>query len=157
VKSETQILKTDRDKLGDNISEVDVKIRKANQRVKQTRVDIKAKEKELKAFKLLISKKRAETAAEEEPDASADEGQPIVETVFEILDRSSCGAVNKRDFIKGLEKETVSSFFKLPGKIRQEDGSREQMESVFQELAQGGEKFDMTALVTYVGRDSTPA
>ena len=72
----------------------------------------------------------------------------MLETVFKILDRSSSGIVNKRDFIKGLEDETVSSFFGLPNQIRQENGSRDRMESVFQTLATDGE-FDLAALVAY--------
>jgi len=149
VKEKIRASKTERDKLIDAIPRAEVKIGKAKDRVKKVRADSKTAEKKLNEFKMLISKERAETA-EDQPDVESEEGQSVVETVFGILDRSSCGTVNKRDFIKGLENATASSFLKLPTRIRQEDGSRVQMETVFQKICQGGDEFDLATFEQYM-------
>lgn len=154
VQLQIQTSKTKIDKLVSDTAKVDVQIVKAKESTKQIRADVKKHEKQEAAFKLLISKECAETPAEDEPDAKSEEGPSAAEKVFEILDRTSSGTVNKRDFIKGLANDLVSSFFALPPKIRQEDGSRDDMERVFQKLAQGGEEFDLAALIAHGSADS---
>jgi len=55
--------------------------------------------------------------------------------IFGICDVSGDGSINKRELIKTLRKDKeVARFFGLPAKIRQEDGSREKMETLFQTL-----------------------
>ena len=123
-----------------------------NYQVKATRAEIKKTEKDLMALRLLASRDCAEATVQDKPDGLADEGKAV--QLFEILDRASCGTVNKRDFIFGLANDEVSSFFKLPCKIHQEDGSRDLMEKVFQEIAGNETEFDLSALISYVDRQA---
>ncbi|OLP95822.1 hypothetical protein AK812_SmicGene22016 [Symbiodinium microadriaticum] len=48
---------------------------------------------------------------------------------------ASSPAVNKRELVKGLRRDAkMAEFFGLPSEIRQEDGSRDQMEALFQAM-----------------------
>jgi len=68
------------------------------------------------------------------PDLDLDQ-QAMLGKIFGICDVSGDGSINKRELIKTLRKDKeVARFFGLPAKIRQEDGSREMMETLFQTL-----------------------
>ena len=146
VQAQMKTSKTASEQLIFDLAMLDGQITKAKEAVKQIRAGLKKAEKEEASFKVLIAKAFADN--EDDSQDTKPQEATMLETVFKILDRSSAGIVNKRDFIKGLENETVSSFFGLPNQIRQENGSRDRMESVFQTLATDGE-FDLAALVAY--------
>merc|ERR1712110_943642 len=53
--------------------------------------------------------------------------------IFDLCDKNSDGNINKRELILACRKSgDVADFFKLPRLIRQEDGSRTDMEALFQ-------------------------
>jgi len=55
--------------------------------------------------------------------------------VFDSCDVQKNGMVNKRELIKAIRSdEKMADFFGLPKEIRQEDGSRDQMEALFQAM-----------------------
>lgn len=61
--------------------------------------------------------------------------------IFRRLDRNGDGLVNRRDLVKTLRQAPeVASFFLLPEVIRQEDGSRDLMEGVFQKVDRDNSK-----------------
>lgn len=71
-----------------------------------------------------------------DPDKEAQLGK-----IFGIVDVLGDGFINKRELIKALRKHNeVSKFFGLPSVIRQEDGSRDMMEAMFQTLDEDGDR-----------------
>merc|ERR1711871_894498 len=53
--------------------------------------------------------------------------------IFDMCDVNKTGSIDKRELIKALRKhQEVADFFHLPSIIRQEDGSRDEMEAFFQ-------------------------
>lgn len=73
------------------------------------------------------------------PSRLEEEYSPVTEAVlhsiFEKCDTNSDGHINKRELVLGIRRDaTVAAFFGLPEVIRQEDGSRDQMEQIFQSL-----------------------
>lgn len=59
----------------------------------------------------------------------------ILLEIFSECDRSGDGSVSKIELIKALRRtHGVSEFFGLPQYIRQEDGSRDMMEELFQDM-----------------------
>lgn len=55
--------------------------------------------------------------------------------IFERCDANKDGSLNKRELIKILRvDQEVAEFFELPQQIKQEDGSRDMMERIFQEM-----------------------
>ncbi|CAE7905274.1 unnamed protein product [Symbiodinium microadriaticum] len=55
--------------------------------------------------------------------------------IFDSADVQGNGMVNKRELVKGLRRDAkMAEFFGLPSEIRQEDGSRDQMEALFQAM-----------------------
>lgn len=69
------------------------------------------------------------------PIAAAPSEDAIVRLrqIFEQCDTSRDDSINKRELIKVCRSDSnIADFFGLPSNIRQEDGSREQMERLFQ-------------------------
>jgi len=61
--------------------------------------------------------------------------------VFDRCDQNKDGSINKRELIKILRvDQEVADFFQLPRNIRQEDGSRDSMEKLFQEMDKSGSR-----------------
>jgi len=55
--------------------------------------------------------------------------------IFNQLDRNGDGSVNKRELIKACaNSKDIADLFCLPQRIRQEDGSREEFERIFQDI-----------------------
>ncbi|CAE7302867.1 unnamed protein product [Symbiodinium natans] len=55
--------------------------------------------------------------------------------IFDSTDAQRNGMVNKRELIKAIRRDSrMAEFFGLPTEIRQEDGSRDQMEALFQAM-----------------------
>ena len=55
--------------------------------------------------------------------------------VFDRVDKDSDGAINRRELIIALRKhQDICDLLNLPGRIRQEDGSRDRVEAFFQTL-----------------------
>merc|ERR1712048_884703 len=76
-----------------------------------------------------------------------------VRDIISTIDTNHDGRVNKRELIKALrESRDIAEFFGLPRTIRQEDGSRDALERVFQAIDANGDR-DITAeeLLTYHG------
>jgi len=89
-----------------------------------------------------LSRSRALALKEQDAGKEEDKSLPLEPTVyaklmdiFDQCDRSGDGTINKRELIKCCRKnEDVAKFFGLPKKIRQEDGSRDRMEALFQQI-----------------------
>lgn len=61
--------------------------------------------------------------------------------MFDRCDQNKDGTINKRELIKILRiDQEVADFFQLPRNIRQEDGSRDSMEKLFQEMDKDGNR-----------------
>eukprot|EP00440_Ansanella_granifera_P036365 gb/GFBE01039458.1/.p1 GENE.gb/GFBE01039458.1/~~gb/GFBE01039458.1/.p1 ORF type:complete len:390 (+),score=95.11 gb/GFBE01039458.1/:1-1170(+) len=61
--------------------------------------------------------------------------------VFDKCDSDKDGKVNKREFIKACREDAnIACFFELPGQIRQEDGSRNKFEELFQGIDVDGDR-----------------
>jgi len=61
--------------------------------------------------------------------------QEALRTIFDTCDTNGDGQVNKRELILACRAHKgIANFFKLPQQIRQEDGSRDIMERVFQSM-----------------------
>jgi len=61
--------------------------------------------------------------------------------IFQLCDKDGGGAVSKIELIKIVRsQESIASFFGLPSQIRQEDGSRDKMERLFQHLDKDGDR-----------------
>lgn len=91
----------------------------------------------------------ADMFEEKEEDSNGEKPENI-KLIFDTMDRSGSGKVNKRDFIKALEQD-VALFFGLPSKILQEDGSRCKMEAVFQKISMDGCEFDISEFEAFYG------
>lgn len=58
-----------------------------------------------------------------------------LQEIFQKVDIDGDGSLNKRELIKVLRQNPeVAEFFGLPTHIRQEDGSRDRLESWFQKI-----------------------
>lgn len=67
------------------------------------------------------------------PPPLPDEAEARLREVFVSCDAGGDGKVNKRELILACRKsESIATFFGLPVHIRQEDGSRDAMEALFQ-------------------------
>eukprot|EP00929_Paragymnodinium_shiwhaense_P044212 TRINITY_DN22693_c1_g1_i1.p1 TRINITY_DN22693_c1_g1~~TRINITY_DN22693_c1_g1_i1.p1 ORF type:complete len:1778 (-),score=425.59 TRINITY_DN22693_c1_g1_i1:59-5392(-) len=66
----------------------------------------------------------------------------VLRDVFRSCDISGDGRVNKREFVRALRRQsgTAAAFFKLPGNIRQADGSHEKFEALFQRIDGDGDR-----------------
>lgn len=61
--------------------------------------------------------------------------------IFERCDQDGDGKLNKRELIKALRVDKdIAIFFELPQHIRQEDGSRDEMERIFQAIDTNGDR-----------------
>jgi len=61
--------------------------------------------------------------------------------IFDRCDANGDGQVNKRELVKECRKSwEVADFFRLPQAIRQEDGSRDLMEQLFQKMDTDGDR-----------------
>merc|ERR1719399_1504760 len=71
-----------------------------------------------------------------ERDAPLDaEREAMLRRIFDQCDTSGDKKINKRELIKACrEHKSIAEFFELPQVIRQEDGSRDEMEKFFQSL-----------------------
>ena len=59
----------------------------------------------------------------------------IIDHLFEQLDKDKNGTLSRIEVIKSLRSnEEVQALLRLPGRIRQEDGTRDAFESVFQAI-----------------------
>jgi len=59
----------------------------------------------------------------------------LMRSVFDQIDRDHSGELNVRELIIAIRKHpNIADYFHLPTKIRQEDGSRESFEQVFQRI-----------------------
>jgi Ca2+-binding EF-hand superfamily protein len=64
-----------------------------------------------------------------------------LEQIFAKCDRNNRKMVSKIDLIKTLrEAPDVAAFFRLPAVIRQEDGSRDLFEAIFQKIDKSGDR-----------------
>jgi len=60
-------------------------------------------------------------------------------TVFDLVDSKKVGKINRRDLIKAVrESKELTELFGLPASLRQEDGTREALENVFQGMDTNG-------------------
>lgn len=71
------------------------------------------------------------------------------EEIFLMLDTSMTGAITKLAFIKSLAQPDVATYFGLPPVIRQEDGTRNQMEAVFQQISAGQKQFSRQSFMDW--------
>jgi len=81
----------------------------------------------------------------EPPAKRARDGQKItldkLRDIFDRCDLNKDGLVNKREFIKSCRQdEEIAKFFEVPTDIRQEGGSRDRLEEVFQAIDQDGDR-----------------
>lgn len=147
IKPQLEQMKVDRDMVGNDIAAADAESAKAKDDLKEVRAKIKAQEKEEASLRDLIAKLGANNVTEEplsesKPEVARDEDMQLRE-VFNLMDRGGEGAVIKRDFIKSLMHEKVATFLQLPGKIRQEDGTRDLMEAKCQKIAKGADEIGL--------------
>ena len=82
----------------------------------------------------------ASASASATATASASQSTPTLtedylRELFNKIDKDGSGEINKRELIIALRKDdAVSSALKLPARIRQEDGTRDTFEQVFQSI-----------------------
>eukprot|EP00931_Biecheleriopsis_adriatica_P108781 TRINITY_DN8306_c0_g1_i7.p1 TRINITY_DN8306_c0_g1~~TRINITY_DN8306_c0_g1_i7.p1 ORF type:complete len:2146 (-),score=473.90 TRINITY_DN8306_c0_g1_i7:103-6483(-) len=82
------------------------------------------------------------TITEEKPHGAEELAKRIDTTdkerlreIFDSCDTQGNGMINKRELIKAVRRDpSTAEFFGLPHEIRQEDGSRDKMESLFQAI-----------------------
>jgi len=79
-------------------------------------------------------------------DASGGKAKPqddaFLRSIFDRCDLNGDGQVSKIELIKLLRTDhEVADFFGLPYHIRQEDGTRDQMEAWFQQIDKDGDRF----------------
>jgi len=79
-------------------------------------------------------------------DASGAKAEPqddaFLRSIFERCDLNGDGHISKIELIKLLKRDReVADFFGLPYHIRQEDGTRDQMEAWFQRIDKDGDRF----------------
>jgi Ca2+-binding EF-hand superfamily protein len=68
-------------------------------------------------------------------------GLDQLRAIFAECDADGDGVVTKIEFIKACRRnKNISAFFELPPNIRQEDGSRTQMEKLFQDMDKDGDR-----------------
>jgi len=76
----------------------------------------------------------SKTTVSQTPAAELDTDQRLAD-IFNQLDRNGDGSVNKRELIKACaNSKDIADLFCLPQRIRQEDGSREEFERIFQDI-----------------------
>jgi hypothetical protein len=62
-------------------------------------------------------------------------GGAMLAEVFRRVDKDGDGAINRRELIIALRRHPkIAAFFELPGRVRQEDGSRDVVEAFFQAI-----------------------
>ena len=136
--------KLDHETLMKDKDRVAVGLELAKSKLKDARVNAAKLDKQVATIRSQMNRDEARL---EEADKSDDEPMPCksdkLTSIFDTMDRSGGGKVNKRDFIKALEYEDIALFFGLPSKILQEDGSRDLMEAAFQKIAIDGCEFDL--------------
>jgi len=80
----------------------------------------------------------APAEVEKTPEEIAEEAQ--LYQIFQDCDKEGNGLINKRELIKAVRRDpSTAEFFGLPSRIRQEDGSRDKMEELFQAMDQSGD------------------
>lgn len=82
-------------------------------------------------------------SAQDVEDAAQETDNMIgrLEQIFAKCDRKNIGKVSKIDLIQTLKSAPdVAEFFRLPQQIRQEDGSRDLFESIFQKINTSGNR-----------------
>ena len=81
-----------------------------------------------------------------DPMAGADgAGEPVddeqLDVAFGLIDRNDDGRLSRAEIIKALQREpSVCELLRLPARIRQEDGTRDAFERVYQELDLNADK-----------------
>lgn len=69
------------------------------------------------------------------------EAEKRLREVFELCDKNSDGHMNKRELILACRKDpSIAEFFKLSINIRQEDGTRDAMEALFQSIDENSDR-----------------
>jgi len=80
-------------------------------------------------------------AAAPAPAAPQGPSEHEILEVFHTLDRNQDGHISRAEFIKTLRGNTeVASYFQLPQNVKQEDGSRDKFEAVFQAMDRDGDR-----------------
>jgi len=102
--------------------------------------DLKAFKAENLAVQVTGEQCHGEQSAESEPPTKRARTGPIIKLeklrdIFDRCDVNKDGLVNKRELIKTCRRDIeIAKFFDVPSDIRQEDGSRNKLEEVFQEI-----------------------
>jgi len=74
-------------------------------------------------------------AAQKNTPILSQEAEAKLRSYYDQCDKNSDGKINKRELILACRKShELAEFFNLPQNIRQEDGSRDQMEAFFQQI-----------------------
>ena len=120
---------------------IDVAISKAKDVVKKTASELRKMDADEVAVQKQVDLERARAESSDD-----DMNVPIMPLpdLFKLMDRKDLGAVSKTDFIEALAQGEVSSFFGLPSSLKQEDGSRDRMEEVFQKIAGANKSFSLS-------------
>ena len=85
-------------------------------------------------------RKKSQSASEDVPINEAwlrskELNASIIDHLFEQLDKDKNGTLSRIEVIKSLRSnKEVQALLRLPGRIRQEDGTRDAFESVFQAI-----------------------
>lgn len=88
---------------------------------------------------------RGEESAGSDRSAGSDQPPKItlekLRDIFDRCDINKDGLVNKRELIKTCRQDSeIAKFFDVPSDIRQEDGSRNKLEEVFQSIDTDGDR-----------------
>lgn len=95
-----------------------------------------------------------------DPAAEAQaEQEAKLREIFGRIDKDSDGAINRRELIIALRKNRdISEWFRLPGRIKQEDGSRDIVEAFFQTLDEdGSDAISIEELLRHFGFEDSGA
>jgi hypothetical protein len=75
------------------------------------------------------------------PELPTQDSAEYLLEIFNMCDKNNDGKINKRELIKVCRQDPkVAEFFVLSTHIRQEDGSRDSMEKLFQEIDSDGDR-----------------
>jgi len=164
-KSKTETLKSlnkqkedKRDEYKDELASINLQIEKSADKVKELRAAYSQAEKEMKDVESMARRDEARAADQANEGDASSSAQGEIKDIFELMDRSGFGLVNKRDFVKALNtKSEVRDFLKLKqvdptlDADGQDDGSEAAALLAFNELvkmnSEGGEEaFNLDAL-----------
>jgi hypothetical protein len=99
------------------------------------------------------------------PSAAVNRGAPsrraaaeqALTEAFHRVDKDGDGAINRRELILGLRRSPdIAALLVLPGKVRQEDGSRDAVEAFFQTIdADSDNELTLQELLAHFGHRAT--